>query len=190
MTTRLAANILAWLAASVLACGPAAAADLSDYFGAYVGIATVEKDDKGEEGEKRDMDLVISPYKRTGFRVEWIAVYLVDDRRDVPGVKRRRHEVLFELGDQDCCFVQVGEYDPFRETEALKPMLGEPVRWAVLDEHGLQIYSFAVLEDGDYELQSYSRKLTEEGIDLLYERVQDGTVMRRITGRTVRTPED
>jgi hypothetical protein len=189
MRIRASVKILAWLVASILACGTASAASLSDYFGAYVGVATVEKDEKGGAGEVRDIDLVISPYKQKGFRVEWVAVYLVDGRRDVPGVKRRKHEVLFEPGDNDCCFVQVGEYDPFRETEALQPMLGEPVRWAVLDEHGLKIYSFAILEDGDYELQSYTRSLTEEGVNLLYERIKDGVVMRRITGHTVRTPD-
>lgn len=186
MTVRVVSKTLVLVAASLLICGTSVAASLSDYFGTYVGVATVEKDDEAGAGEKRDIDLVISRYKQNGFRIEWIAVYLVDGRRDVPGVKRRKHEVLFEPGDQDCCFVQVGEYDPFRETEAPRPMLSEPVRWAVLDDNGLQLYSFAVLEDGDYELQSYTRSLTEQGIDLLYERIEDGVVMRRITGHTVR----
>lgn len=181
MTARAAALLMV----SMLACN-AAAADLADYFGAYVGVATVEKDDNGDEG-KRHIDIVIEPYKKNGFRIEWTAVALVDGRRDVPGATRDKHEVLFEPDRGECCFVQVDEYNPFTEREVLHPMLGEPLRWAVLDDNGLQVYSFAVLEDGGYELQSYNRRLTDTGIDLLYERVEDGVVKRRITGRTVRT---
>lgn len=173
---------------SLLACKPVLAAQLADYFGTYVGVATVVKDETGG-GEEREIDMVISPYKANGFRIEWIAVSLVYGRRDVPGVTRQKNEVLFEPGKNKCCFVEVGKYDPFRENEALRPMLGEPIRWAVLDDQGLQIYSFAVLEDGDYELQRYNRRLTNQGIDLLYQRIEDGVVTRRITGHTVRVAE-
>ena len=191
MTIRTAANAAVLMLGSVLVCSKAAsAAELEDYFGTYVGVATVVKGEPGES-TNRDIDMIISPYKKNGFQIEWIAVSRVNDRRDVPGVTRQKHTVLFEPNGRGCClFVEVGEYDPFREREALRPMLGEPVRWAVLDENGLQVYSFAVLEDGDYELQIYNRRLTDQGIDLLYERIEDGTVKRRITGHTVRTSED
>jgi len=188
---RAAAKAIGLVLASMLVCSKAAsAAELEDYFGTYVGVATVEKGEPGES-KKRDIDMIISPYKKNGFQIEWIAVSLVNGRRDVPGVTRQKHKVLFEPDDRGCClFVEVGEYNPFTENEALRPMLGEPVRWAVLDSNGLQVYSFAILEDGDYELQIYNRRLTDQGIDLLYERIKDGTVKRRITGRTVRTSED
>lgn len=186
---RFTANAFVAVLASFLICKPVPAAQLTDYFGTYVGVATVVKDGSGGEGERRDIDMVISPYKGKGFRIEWVAVSLVYGRRDVPGVKRQKNEVLFEPGKNECCFVEVGKYDPFREHEALRPMLGEPVRWAVLDEYGLQIYSFAVLEEGGYELQRYNRRLTGQGIDLLYELIEDGVVKRRITGHTVRVAE-
>lgn len=189
MTRGAAVRAATLLVASMLVCNAAAAANLSDYFGTYVGVATVENDENGEN-EKRHIDIVITPYKKSGFRIEWTAVALVDGRRDVPGVTRDKHEVLFESVKGECCFVQVDEYNPFTERELLHPMLGEPLRWAVLDDNGLQVYSFAVLEDGGYELQSYNRRRTDEGIDLLYERVEDGVVKRRITGHTVRTAND
>lgn len=174
---------------AMLACSAALGATLEEYFGAYVGVATVEGNET-RKPEQRDIDIVILPYKKKGFQIQWTTVSRVDGRRDVPGVKRRVNKVLFIPGKRKCCYVQVGEYDPFREREALRPMLGEPVRWALLDQNGLQIYSFAVLEDGRYELQAYNRRLTGEGIDLLYERIEDGVVKRRITGHTVRTAGD
>lgn len=189
MTRYVATRAATLLAVSMLVCNGALAANLADYFGSYVGVAAVEEYENGEQGT-RHIDVVISPYKKNGFRIEWIAVSLVDGRRDVPGVKRNKHEVLFEQSERKCCFVQVDEYNPFTEREPLHPMLGEPIRWAVLDENGLQVYSFAVLEDGGYELQAYNRRLTDQGIDLLYERVEDGVVKRRITGHTVRTGID
>ncbi|MEA3291665.1 MAG: hypothetical protein U9Q71_05100 [Pseudomonadota bacterium] len=188
MIDRIKSIATALMLGPLLACGAALGANLESYFGTYVGVATVEGDET-RKPEQRDIDIVITPYKKKGFQIQWTTVSRVDGRRDVPGVKRRVNKVLFVPGENKCCYVQIGEYNPFREREALRPMLGEPVRWALLDKNGLQIYSFAVLEDGRYELQAYNRRPTAEGIDLLYERIEDGVVKRRITGHTVRTAD-
>ena len=43
-----------------------------------------------------------------------------------------------------------------------------------------------VLEDGRYELQIYDRSLTDIGIDISFQRIVDGAVVRRIAGTTAR----
>jgi hypothetical protein len=65
-------------------------------------------------------------------------------------------------------------------------MGGDPVRWAVHDAAGLHVHSFVILDDGRYELQTYSRKRTPSGIDLRYERVVDGRTVRTIEGKAVK----
>ena len=50
----------------------------------------------------------------------------------------------------------------------------------------LHVYSFVVLEDGSYELQVYDRALTDIGLDIRFQRIVDGQLMREITGTTAR----
>jgi hypothetical protein len=163
------------------AAGPA----LERYFGAYVGRAVEEALDSGKR-EERDIDVIIAPYKRDGFRIEWSNVSLVDGRRDVPGVKRRVSAVIFVPAKDRDLFVEAEEFNPFKERDEAQPMRGEAVRWAALDEDGLHVVVFVLLEDGRYELQEYTRSLSDVGLDLTFERIVDGAVVRRMTGRAVR----
>jgi hypothetical protein len=181
---RLAAA-LALMALTLAAPAGARAASLEPLFGTYVGVAQVEDIAKGNV-RQRDMDIVIEPYKQGGFRIQWINVSLVDGKRAVPGVERRVQTVLFEPAQDRGFFIEAAESSPFREREETRPMRGDPVRWASLDDQGLHVYSFVVLEDGRYELQVSDRTLTDIGLDVGFQRIVDGAVMRRITGTTAR----
>ena len=163
---------------------PLAAATLKDFFGTYVGHATV-KDADGDTSS-RDMDIVIEPFHDDGFQIHWITVIKVDGRRDVPGVRRILQSAFFEPADGRNLYVEVGDDNPFREREQMQPMSGHAVRWAKLDGDRLHVYSFVVLEDGKYELQIYDRVLTEIGLDIVFQRFDDGQLVREIDGSTVR----
>jgi hypothetical protein len=181
---RLAAA-LALIALTLAAPAGARAASLEPLFGTYVGVAQVEDIAEGDV-RQRDMDIVIEPYKQGGFRIQWVNVSLVDGKRAVPGVERRVQTVLFEPAQDRGFFIEAAESSPFREREETRPMRGDPVRWASLDDQGLHVYSFVVLEDGRYELQVYDRTLTDIGLDISFQRIVDGSVMRRVTGTTAR----
>jgi hypothetical protein len=163
--------------------GEAAAADLGDFFGTYVGNAQ-ELDDT--EPMARDMDIVIEPFHDEGFQIHWITVTKIDGRRDVPGVDRTLQSAFFEPAEDRSFFVEVEADNPFREREEKAPMSGHAVRWAGLDGDTLYVYSFVVLEDGRYELQIYNRVLTEIGLDIVFRRFDDGELVRQIKGSTVR----
>jgi hypothetical protein len=180
---------LAGAVASILAlAAPAAsaAASLEPFFGAYVGVAEVKDLRAGDAALQRDMDIVIEPYKEGGFRIHWVNVSLVNGKRAMPGVERRVQTVLFEPAEDRDFFVEVAESSPFRERGETLPMRGDPVRWASLDDQGLHVYSFMVLEDGRYELQVYDRTLTDIGLDIRFQRIVDGELMREITGTSAR----
>lgn len=181
-----AVALLPLLLALVVAL-PAGAAEtaLDRYFGAYVGRAVDEAVDSHER-ETRDIDIVIAPYKKDGFRIEWTNVTLVGERRDVPGVKRRVSAVIFVPASGRGFYVEAAEFNPFKERDETEPMSGEAVRWAALDAQGLHVNAFVLLEDGRYELQVYTRSLTDTGLDLTFERIVDGRVVRRMVGRAVR----
>jgi hypothetical protein len=180
---------LAGVVALILAlAAPAAraAASLEPFFGSYVGVAEVK--DFRDRGDvmQRDMDIVIEPYKQGGFRIHWVNVSLVNGKRAVPGVERQVQTVLFEPAEDRDFFVEVAESSPFRERGQTLPMRGDPVRWASLDGQGLHVYSFMVLADGSYELQVYDRTLTDIGLDIRFQRIVDGALVREITGTTAR----
>jgi hypothetical protein len=183
---------VALLIAAILASGlawPAIAAGLEPLFGTYVGVAEVEDLATGER-RQRDMDIVIEPYKQGGFKIQWVNVTLVDGQRAVPGVERRVQTVLFEPAENHDFFVEVQENNPFRERGETRPMRGDPVRWASLDDQGLHVYAFVVLEDGRYELQIYDRTITDVGIDIRFQRIVDGELVRRIVGTTARAKRE
>ena len=184
MSHRLACRLLV-LVLAMAATAPAAATSLADFFGSYVGVAEV-RDAADRVVEQRHMDIVVRPFRRGGFQIRWVNVTLVDGRRDVPGVERRVAEVAFEPGERTDFFVEAQVTNPFVQREEITPMAGDPVRWAKLDEDGLHVFSFVVLPNGRYELQTYTRQLTDVGLDLFFERVVDGDMLRRIEGRTVR----
>jgi hypothetical protein len=163
----------------------AARQDLSRFIGSYVGVAEVVNLATGER-EQRHMDIEITPHDRYGLRIDWVNVTLVQGRRDVPGVQRRVQSVLFAPAEGRDFLVEATAGSPFRERERTQPMQGDPVRWAAVEDNRLHVYSFMVLEDGRYELQIYDRVLNDKGLDILFERIVDGEVLRRITGSTVR----
>ena len=185
VAARAAAASLIALAALLTTSAGAGAASLEPFFGTYVGIAEV-KDVASGNVRQRDMDIVIEPYKRGGFKIQWVNVSLIDGKRAVPGVERRVQTVLFEPAKDAGFFVEVAEDNPFRERDETRPMRGDPVRWASLDDQGLHVYSFVVLEDGRYELQVYDRTLTDIGLDIRFQRIVDSEVVREITGTTAR----
>ncbi|WGF89313.1 hypothetical protein [Marinivivus vitaminiproducens] len=164
-------------------CAPAQAASLEAFFGAYVGTADVEKE--GSRVETRDVDIVISGHD-DGFRIDWVNVSLIDGRRDVPSVVRRATTALFAAGNQPGVYLQSSAYNPFVDRTSPDPMGGDALRWASLEGDSLRMLSFQLLPDGAYELQVYDRTLRDDGLDLTFERVVDGRVTTRITGRAVR----
>jgi hypothetical protein len=181
----LGAITLGLLAIAGLTSSNALAADLSDFFGTYVGNAEVEPM-HGDAASSRDMDIVIEPFHDEGFQIHWITVTKVGGRRDVPGVERDVQGAHFEPSDDQQFYVEVEADNPFREREKMTPMSGKAVRWASIDDDTLHVYSFAVLEDGRYELQVYDRVLTDIGMDIVFRRFDDGELVRQIKGSTVR----
>jgi hypothetical protein len=163
---------------------PVAAEDLTRFHGTYVGRA--EEVEAGGKPEQRDIDLVIEAAGRGGLKLSWTNVTLVDGRRDVPGVRRRTDEVILTPMPGSDLYIAKAAYDPFTEARSPDLAAGDPLRWASLAGDSLRVYSFVILENGTYELQTYTRTLTQEGVELAWRRLVDGTVMRQMIGHAVR----
>ena len=186
---RAAAALLA--VATAGAAGFAAGAEgggggLERFFGSYVGLAEETAPD-GQVKARREIDVDVGASGRDGVSVTWTNVTLVDGRRDVPGVRRRVDEVLLAPASPGRdLYTARAPYDPFSERHPPDAIAGEPLRWARIEGDTLRTYSVVILDDGRYELQTYDRRLTREGLDLGWRRVVDGETVRRMTGRAVR----
>lgn len=182
-TARTAGRIVIGGVAGTLATASVQAQD--PLVGQFVGRA---QDVDLVDGAKvdRDIDIVIEPVEGGGFRINWTNVTLVDGRRDVPGVKRRSDQVLLVPAEDRQFFLAGVGYDPFQAKGDIDPMRGDPLRWGMRKGDALEVYSFAVLPDGRYELQVYERRQTPEGLALAFERIDDGEVVKRMSGHAVR----
>lgn len=177
------------LAALTLAAAPALADDPIDPFvGTYLGYATV-RDDAGSVTEDREMDIVIEKRDGGAFTITWTNVSLVEGRRDIPGVKRRVDQVTLFPTDRPGVYVEEERGSMFSRSEDVEPLEGDPLRWAQVGNGRISVFSFVILEDGSYQLQIYQRMLTETGMDILFQRIVDGTVERQIEGSTARVGE-
>ena len=180
------AGAIALLAVSLQTLPSHAAPDPKPVLGVFVGRAEDQLRTRGPM-EQRDIDMVIEPYQNDGLRVQWTNVTLVDGRRDVPGVKRRSDEMLLVPAPGRGFFLGGVGYDPFRTKKSADPIAGDPLRWGVVAGEALATYSFDILEDGTFELQVFRRQPIPDGIGLEFDRILDGELVRRMTGRAARS---
>ena len=175
------------LAAALAMAAPFAWADstIAPFVGVYVGQADVY-DGSGVLVGKRDLEVVIEDVGRDRFRITWTNVSLVDGRRDVVGVERRVGEAIFEPGDRPQVYVQEMRGSLFEASRQMDFLAGDPMRWASVEGPRLGMYAIALTVDGLLEVQSYVRTLTEDGMDIEFQRVYDGGIERRILGRAIR----
>lgn len=177
----LAAAVLAGIAGG----GVAATGPFGSLIGTFVGRAE-DVDVASQARELRDIDIVVAPHERNGLKISWTNVTLVDGRRDVPGVQRRADEMILAPAEGKSFFIAGAGYDPFKTRGKKNPLAGEPLRWATLEDGVLRVHAFVVTEDGRYELQTYVRKPTEQGMTIDYRRYLDGELLRWMTGNAVR----
>jgi hypothetical protein len=72
--------------------------------------------------------------------------------------------------------------DVFGYSGPLDPLKGEPYVWARIAGSTLTVYTLRIIDDGGYEIQTFDRTLTSDGLDLRFSRQRDGKVLQPITG--------
>ena len=165
-----------------------AAGEQEKFYGSYVGSGTAKHVGKNTT-EQRDLDVTVEAYKNGGFTIKWITVVRGSDGERVgDDVKRREVEENFiPLEDKEAVFILAPKGGLFQKAELPNPLRGEPMRWATIENDAMTIYSMAISDNGDSELQVYRRTLTEKGMDISYLRLHDEAIELRMAGNLVRT---
>ncbi len=157
-----------------MAVGHAADSDLEAFFGEYEGEAVTDYDG---ELTKRDLRVKISRIGH-GFALNWISV----TKKASGKLKRKEYSIDFHPTRRSNIYRSGERKDLFGNAVPLDPMQGDPYVWARVDKDTLTVYALHVLEDGGYEMQTYTRTRIPEGLDLKYSRVRDGEVLRTVAG--------
>lgn len=171
---------------SAALAGTAAAAegDLppSAFFGNYVGQAI---SDSSDGLSTRDLAVRIRGAGNGAFTVDWTTV----TRRADGTLNRKNYSITFQPTPRKNLYGSAMRTDKFGAAVPLDPLMGEPFVWARIEGRTLFVYALHITGPGGYELQTYKRTLTENGLDLEFLRLRDGEPLRKISGALVRVTE-
>lgn len=148
------------------------AADISDFFGAYTGSASVESNGTTT---LRDMNVLIEKSKK-GFKITWKSVTHKADGR----LKEKEYIIGFVPSPRDNIYTSTMKTNVFGKPEPLDPLKGDPYVWSRLTGDTLTVFSLQIDEEGGYEVQAYNRTLAEGGLDLEYRRIRNGIPLKTI----------
>jgi hypothetical protein len=168
--------VLALVSSLVVGAPPAVAAEsgLDRFFGNYTGRSIQSSSDQGLE--PRDLDVKISA-RGKGFVISWTTVIY---RAKQP--TRKTYSVEFGRTERDGIFSSAMQRDVFGHDEPLDPLKGEPYVWARLAGNTLTIFALLITDEGGYEIQTYDRTLTADGLALRYTRDRNGKILPPVTG--------
>lgn len=149
--------------------------DLAPFYGTYKGntLSVI----KGEISE-RELGVKIKPWEKKGFTIEWTTViHLPDGEKRVvaPSINfyRSPRPGIFASSMTTNSFGNTVPYDPLKEN-------ADPYVWAGLEKDTLTVSALYILEHGGYELHVYSRTLKNNGLELEFERINNGEIKTKI----------
>lgn len=172
MSGRTCAGALAGLLVAAGGIVSAAAAELTDFYGTWRGEALAEtRGDVAEPITTRDLDVSITP--ETGgddFTVTWSTV-LRAGRGDG---ERKTASRTFRPSGRPGIWRTRGPGDPMRQAG---------YAWARLQDDTLSVYTLTITDSGGYEMHVYDRAIEGDHMDLRFTRLEDGRVVRLVSGR-------
>lgn len=147
------------------------------FFGTFRGSGIAQNEDSLYFNVTiRDLDLRIVGAGK-GFTATWTTVLRQGGDPARPNVRKRTATLTFAPTTRS---------GQFRGADSGDPLAGKALVWARIHERTLTIYELSILEDGRYDMQTYARTLTGEGMELEYVRLQDGEPVRTVKARLVK----
>ncbi len=163
----------------LLALSPAGASDmLEKFYGQYEGEVPHEVAGKTPQ---RSLNVFIRPYKR-GFTVEWTTTI----KKPSGKVKVANYSINFKSVGKNGLYRSAMKTNAFGHEVPLDPLKGEPYVWAVLAGKTITVHSMMIFRNGDYEIQTYIRTLTDDGLDVVFLRIRNGIKKKDLRARLKR----
>jgi len=118
----------------------------------------------------RDLDVEIGPADGGGFFVSWTTVMQTASDK---GSKTKSSKVVFVPSGRP------GIYTGRSEGTAAN----EGMSWASIGDRAMTVRLLHILDDGSYEVQTYQRSLTDDGMFVFFRSDLDGAVMKVATAQ-------
>lgn len=156
----------------------AATEPIQSFFGAYEGESISVSD---ESLGKRDLAIAIVP-RKNGFNLTWTTITYADKPEGV----RKTYSIDFMPTRHRNLYASAMRTDMFGNRVPLNPLEGDPFVWATLQGKTLSVYALLITPAGGYEMQTYHRTLTNQGLHLEFSRIRNGEPQKFITGTLLR----
>ena len=167
-------KIACWMIVLVaaLGLGSAAKADQAStpdaFYGHYQGTGITHDPNAALFGlGARDLDVEIGPAEGGGFFVSWTTVMQSTGDK---GAKTKSRKVVFVPSDRP------GIY-------AGTPAATDGMSWASIGDGAMTVRLLQILDNGTYEVQTYQRSLTDDGMFVFFRSDLDGAVMKVVTAQ-------
>ncbi len=167
MMTAAAAAAVVWVAAA----GMALAGDPAKFYGKFTGEVTTSVAPKPTDvGTKRNSTVEIKAAPETGFLVFWTTEF--PERPEGPD--RVRTTSLH--------FLPTTNPDIWRSERSGDPIHGQALIWAQVTAQSFTVYTTIIPKDGSPIMTIYRRTLSGEGMNLEFERLEDGKRKTLVSG--------
>ncbi|WP_133251406.1 hypothetical protein [Pokkaliibacter plantistimulans] len=155
-----------------LLAGWARAESISSFYGDYLG----HMEESGEN--TRDLRVSIHPLADNpqAFNLSWTTVVYRNGR----AVSHFQNEASFTATHKPNVFASAMKTNVFGRKIPHDPLQGEPYLWARIKDKTLCVYALIIDEEGTYELQTYERTLTAQGMQLHYVSMSDNVLRREL----------
>ena len=164
--------LLIWPLSSVQANG------ISKFYGKYSGETT---DNSSGKEVKRNLGVEI---KKTGkgFNVSWQTTSIKSDGR----VKTKEYSIDFIPSERENIYSSAMKTNLFGGKQALDPLKGDPYVWARINGDNLIIHALVINDNGGFELLTYDRQLVEDGMSLVFSRIDEVHEVKHIEAKLIR----
>lgn len=146
---------------------------ITEFFGQFKGQGIAkDRDNRVFDRSLRDLDTTVESAGEGGFTVKWTTVI-----RDGEGGKKI---------DNTMTFAPSGKLNVFKAVDAGDPIVKGHYAWARIDGRTLTINVLEVGEEGAGRWQVYERRLTGDGMELTFRRLDGSGALRIVSGKLKR----
>ena len=164
----------------VASAGHTADRPLQDFYGEFQGksvAGTIGSAEEGGEIAPRTLNVSILPHDE-GFTLGWMTISTKASGK----TKAKFNMIDFVPTNKPNIFRSAMRRDSEGRLVPMDPLSGDPYVWASIENDTMKVHAIEVTDSGGYEVQIYERTLTEAGMDLKFQRFEDGVLMREVVG--------
>ena len=150
------------------------AAKITEFFGQFKGQGIAkDRDNKVFDRSLRLLDTVVGPAGEGGFTVTWKTIISGDGEAG-------------KTIDNTMTFAPAGKPNVFKAVDAGDPIVKGHYAWARIDGRTLTINVLEVGDEGAGRWQVYERRLTGDGMELTFRRLDASGALRIVSGKLKR----